>query len=60
MKTEFLELHRTYPNDYDLGEYLRHEYVKDLNADSTILEMIKETPNYFLLGRKVRSMFVNS
>lgn len=60
MKTEFLELHKKYPNDHDLGEYLRHEYVKDLSADPNILKMIKETPNNFTLGKIVRSMFLNS
>lgn len=60
MKTEFLELHRKYPNDYDLGEYLRHEYIKDLNADPTIVKMIRETPNDYALGKVVRGMFINS
>ena len=60
MKTEFLELHKDYPNDHDLGEYLRHEYTKDLNADPTIIRMIRETPNDFALGKIVRSMFLNS
>jgi len=60
MKTEFLELHKKYPNDYDLGEYLRHEYVKDLNADSAILKMIRETPNDFTLGISARCFMLKS
>jgi hypothetical protein len=57
---EFLELHKNYPNNYDLGEYLRHEYIKSLNADPIILKMIKETPNDFELASKVRSLILNS
>ena len=60
MDKEFLELHRDYPNDQDLGEYLRHEYAKDLNAAPHILKLIKETPNDFTLGKIVRGLFLNS
>ena len=57
---EFLELHRKYPNDQDLGEYLRSEYVNDLNASPVILKFISETPNDFALGKIVRGLFLNS
>jgi hypothetical protein len=60
MKTEFLELIKNYPNDYDLGEYLRHEYAKDLNADPAILKMIRETPNDFTLGISARCFMLKS
>ena len=60
MKAEFLKLHWKYPNDQNLGEYLRHEYVKDLNANPIILKMVRETPNDFALGKIVRSLFLNS
>lgn len=51
---------KEYPNDYDLGEYLRQEYVKDLNASTEILEMIKNTPNNYELGKNFRSLSLNS
>ena len=60
MATEFFELHKKYPNDQDLGEYLRHEYSKDLNANPIVVKMIRETPNDFALGRIARSFFLNS
>lgn len=57
---EFFELHRKYPNDKDLGEYLRHEYKKDLNAAPHIVKLIEDTPNDFALGKIARNMFLNS
>ena len=60
MKGEFLELHRKYPNDQDLGEYLRSTYVNDLNADPIIVNLVRETPNDFALGKIVRGIFLNS
>ena len=57
---EFFELHRKYPNDQDLGEYLRHEYSKDLNAAPSIINLVKETPNDFALGKIARGIFLNS
>ena len=60
MENEFLELHRKYPNDQDLGEYLRHEYVKDLNAVPALVELVKNTPNDFALGKIARGLFLNS
>ena len=60
MEKEFLELNRRYLNDQDLGEYLRHEYAKDLNANPAILKIISETPNDFALGKIVRSLILNS
>ena len=60
MATEFFELAKNHPNDQDLGEYLRHEYAKDLNANPIVLKMIKETPNDFALGKIARAFFLNS
>jgi predicted phage tail protein len=60
MNAEFLELTRKYPNDQDLGEYLRHEYVNDLNANPIIVRMVRETPNDFTLGKFVRAFILNS
>ena len=57
---EFFELHRKYPNDQDLGEYLRQEYSKDLNATPSIINLVKETPNDFALGKIARGIFLNS
>ena len=60
MTKEFFELHRKYPNDQDLGEYLRSEYVKDLNASPIVVKLISETPNDFSLGKVARGLFLNS
>lgn len=60
MKPEFLELHKKYPNDYDLGEYLRSTYQNDLNASIEILEMIKNYPNNYELGKAFRELSLNS
>jgi hypothetical protein len=47
---KLLDIARKYPNDYDLGEYLRSTYQNDLNASGEILEMIKNHPNNYKLG----------
>lgn len=60
MEKEFLELSSKYKNDQDLGEYLRAEYKKDLNANPVILKLIRETPNDIALGRLIRGMALNS
>lgn len=60
MEKEFLELVRKHPNDQDLGEYLRAEYKKDLNANPVILKLIRETPNDFALGKLARGLALNS
>jgi hypothetical protein len=60
MAAEFFELHCKYLNDQDLGEYLRHEYAKDLNANPILLKMVRETPNDFALGKLARGLFLNS
>lgn len=49
-----------YPNNQDLGEYLRTTYRNDLNASVEILEMINNNPNDFTLGKIFRSLALNS
>jgi len=60
MDKEFIELCRKHPNDQDLGEYLRAEYKKDLNAAPSVVKLIRETPNDFALGKIARGIFLNS
>ena len=60
MKPEFLELIREYPNDYDLGEYLRHTYVNDLNANPELVKLVDMYPNNYILGARARSFLLKS
>jgi hypothetical protein len=57
---KLLDIARKYPNDYDLGEYLRSTYQNDLNASGEILEMIKNHPNNYKLGQAFRNFSLNS
>lgn len=54
------DIAKKYPNDFDLGEYLRSTYKNDLNASSEILEMIKNYPNNYDLGQAFRHYSLNS
>lgn len=60
MKTNLKDLNKKYTNDKDLGEYMRHTYRNDLNIDSSMFKIIKETPNDFELGKTIRDLILNS
>jgi len=45
---------REFPNDYDLGEYLRDAYKNSLKNTSEVHEMIREYPNNYKLGSVAR------
>ena len=52
---------REYPNDYDLGEYLRSHYGfgSSLNT-SEVHEMVREYPNNYELGKEARHQMLHS
>jgi len=50
---------REFPNDYDLGEYLRYAYQNSLNT-SEVHEMIREYSNNENLGSAARTQALNS
>jgi hypothetical protein len=56
-----LDAAREFPNDYDLGEYLRANYGSGSSLNTTEThEMVKEYPNNYELGKMARSQTLHS
>jgi hypothetical protein len=50
------DLKKQFPNNYYLGEYVRHNYYEIKDLIENIKDIVNLYPNNFVLGEKIRTL----